>query len=423
MALYELGGDHTLAPVQLSSFTDLGVYERKHLQQALRANITAITPGVRTMVLAEEFGDWVGANRRIDLLCLDEDAKLVVVELKREDGAHMELQALRYAAMISTMNFNQAVEAHRKYLAQQNSALDAEQGIRAFLGKEEGTVALDETVRVVLAASSFNQELTTSVLWLNRQGLDVRCVQIRPHQLDQRVLLDVQQLIPLPEAAQYQVAVREKAQEQAAARSYDRTLARYDLSIGEKSFAGIAGRRVLHLVVAEALRLGLSPKQISQAIPSRSDTVFLSTMGRLNESEFVQAMRGQSSGYFTQDTALFHIQDRTYALAKRWGDQVMEAVDQVLAVLPEGADIVYVSAMAAGAVASVHIGGYIVERDENTTISVSKDGVTVSPVLPVLRQLAAQLGVSIRNGAGGAMNTRQLGTKLIQAAQTSREGE
>ncbi|WP_311221286.1 MULTISPECIES: hypothetical protein [unclassified Acidovorax] len=422
MALYELSGDHTLDPVQLSSFTDLGVYERSHLQRALRANITAITPGVRTMVLAEEFGDWVGANRRIDLLCLDEDAKLVVVELKREDGAHMELQALRYAAMISTMSFSQAVEAHRKYLSQQKSELDAELGIRAFLGKEEGTVALDETVRVVLAASNFNQELTTSVLWLNRQGLDLRCVQIRPHQLDQRVLLDVQQLIPLPEAAQYQVAVRERAQEQAAARSYDRTLARYDLSIGEKSFAGIAGRRVLHLVVAEALRLGISPKQISEAIPWRSDTVFLSSVGRLNETEFVQAMRGQSSGYFTQDAALFHIENQTYALAKRWGDQVMEAVDQVLAVLPEGTDIVYASAMTAGACATVEVGGYIIERDESTTISVSKDGVTVSPALPILRQLANQLGVSIHNRMGGTMNTRQLGAKVIQAAQSSVEG-
>ena len=48
------------------------------------------------MVLAEEFGDWQDSRRRIDLLCLDRDAGLVVVELKRtEDGGHMELQAIR----------------------------------------------------------------------------------------------------------------------------------------------------------------------------------------------------------------------------------------------------------------------------------------------------------------------------------------
>lgn len=419
MALYELSGEHTLAPVQLSTFTHLGVRERDHLQRALRAHIDAITPGVRTMVLAEEFGDWVGANRRIDLLCLDEDAKLVVVELKREDGAHMELQALRYAAMISSMNFSQAVEARRKYAAQQDLQEDSEVVIREFLRREEGTVALAETVRVVLAAASFNQELTTSVLWLNRQGLDIRCVQMRPHQIADRVLLDVQQVIPLPEAAQYQVAVREKAQEQAAARTYERTQPRYDLWIGEKCYAGIASRRVLFLLVAEALRMGVTPDQVSQALHWRSDTAFLRAPGRLSEAEFVRGFQGQASTYFTQDSALFHVGDQTYALAKRWGDQVLEAADLVVGLLPGGVDAVYAPSAGSGVTSSVQFGGYVIERDESTTISVSRDGAAVSPVMPVLRQLAEQLGVELVNGAGGPLNTRQLGARVIQAAQAT----
>jgi RecB family endonuclease NucS len=44
--------------------------------------------------MAEEFSDWQDRSRRIDLLCLDTDANLVVVELKRtNDAGHMELQA------------------------------------------------------------------------------------------------------------------------------------------------------------------------------------------------------------------------------------------------------------------------------------------------------------------------------------------
>ena len=44
------------------------------------------------------------------------DCRLVVVELKRtSDGGHMELQALRYAAMVSTMTFDQVVRAFAKY--------------------------------------------------------------------------------------------------------------------------------------------------------------------------------------------------------------------------------------------------------------------------------------------------------------------
>jgi hypothetical protein len=46
--------------------------------------------------------DWEDSSRSIDLLCIDKQANLVVIELKRtEDGGHMELQAIRYAAMVS----------------------------------------------------------------------------------------------------------------------------------------------------------------------------------------------------------------------------------------------------------------------------------------------------------------------------------
>ena len=56
--------------------------------------------------------------RRIDLLGLDKDANLVVIELKRtEDGGHMELQAIRYASMVSTMTFERSAEIFGRYLA------------------------------------------------------------------------------------------------------------------------------------------------------------------------------------------------------------------------------------------------------------------------------------------------------------------
>jgi RecB family endonuclease NucS len=70
------------------------------------------------LVISEEYGDWEDARRRIDLLALDKQRRLVVVELKRtETGGHMELQAIRYAAMVSAMTFEQVSGAHEAYLA------------------------------------------------------------------------------------------------------------------------------------------------------------------------------------------------------------------------------------------------------------------------------------------------------------------
>ena len=47
-------------------------------------------------------------------------------------------------------------------------------------------------------------------MWLSERDLEIRCSRIRPYCLDGRLLLDVQQITPLPEAADYQVQFREK---------------------------------------------------------------------------------------------------------------------------------------------------------------------------------------------------------------------
>lgn len=91
MAIYELN-EAGLKRLEKTTFAGRGVRERQDIQRLLRDQIEIISD--QTMVVAEEFGDWDVSRSRIDLLCIDKDANLVVVELKRtDDGGHMELQA------------------------------------------------------------------------------------------------------------------------------------------------------------------------------------------------------------------------------------------------------------------------------------------------------------------------------------------
>lgn len=108
MALYNIA-DKNLVALEKTTYSIEGLQERYDLQEAIKNNIDILAPDC--LVIAEEFSDWEDSRRRIDLLAIDKQANLVVIELKRDEiGAHMELQALRYAAMISTMSFTKACE-------------------------------------------------------------------------------------------------------------------------------------------------------------------------------------------------------------------------------------------------------------------------------------------------------------------------
>lgn len=218
MALYELNSDE-LIDISQTTFAMAKIKERADLQRLLRIRIDAIVSDA--MVIAEEFGNWDDSSRRIDLLAINKAANLVVIELKRtEDGGHMELQAIRYAAMLSSMTWEQAVEAYRTFLPTINqSAKDAEDRLLEFLDWEEPKEEEFATdIKIVLASADFSRELTTAVLWLNERGLDIYCVRMVPYTYQDQILLDVQQVIPLPEAEEYQIRVREKAQQERASR-------------------------------------------------------------------------------------------------------------------------------------------------------------------------------------------------------------
>ena len=213
MAIYEFNKER-MVKLSETSFAQEQIMERQDLQRLLRDQIDAVYPD--TLIIAEEFGQWEDSYRRIDLLGLDKQANLVVFELKRtEDVGHMELQAIRYAAMVSTMTFDQVVDTYKGYLSQRGMDKDARQTILDFLEwTEENEECFAQDVSMVLVSADFSKELTTAVLWLNQRDLNIRCVRLKPYKTGDRLFLDVQQVVPLPEASDYMVKVKQKEQAQ-----------------------------------------------------------------------------------------------------------------------------------------------------------------------------------------------------------------
>jgi hypothetical protein len=110
--------------------------------------------------------------------------------------------------MVSTMTFERAMSALARYRGIEPE--EARRQIVGFLGDDIEEDQFAQDVRIVLASAEFSKELTTAVLWLNERELDIRCVRLRPYRDGTRILLDVTQVLPLPEAQDYQVRLREK---------------------------------------------------------------------------------------------------------------------------------------------------------------------------------------------------------------------
>jgi hypothetical protein len=342
MTIYRMTGE-ALEAVRETTFASAGVSERNDLQRLLKSQIEIISEG--TLIIAEEFSDWEDSRRRIDLLGVDPDGTIVVIELKRtEDGGHMELQAIRYAAMVSTLDFDRVVRIFESYLKANGDARDAREVLVDHLDDaNEDSFAQD--VRIVLASAEFSRELTTSVLWLNDRGLDIRCVRIKPYGAQTDLLLDVQQIIPLPDAQDYITRFREKQQKERQSRSSGRDTSRYSIYAGETCLVeNESKRRSVLTLIRHLCDAGISPEQIAANVEWKQASMFRSTEGDVEVEEFVKRVAATENQlgrkfmrnyYFLDDDDLFLFDGKTYAVTKRWGPRTDDAIACILSAFPQ----------------------------------------------------------------------------------------
>jgi hypothetical protein len=327
MPIYEFE-PNSISRLPETTFSSAGVYERRDLQRLLREHIEVIAPD--TLVIGEEFGDWEDVRRRIDLLAIDKMGNIVVIELKRtEDSGHMELQSIRYASMVSTLTFDQAVDVFSRYLKKiGKDNQDARMTILEFLELDEpDDDRFAQDTRIVLASAEFLPEITSSVLWLADHGIDIRCVRLKPYNLGGRLLVDIQQIIPLPEAEQYQVQFREKTQKERQARASNADFTRFDVQIGDEIHKAMWKRNAIFMICKLLCQKGVNPGEIADLFDWRGN-VWFSTDALLNASDFdkrasEQALSGglnfDRRRWFCDEGDLVPANGKTYAFSNQWG--------------------------------------------------------------------------------------------------------
>jgi hypothetical protein len=155
------------------------ITERRDLEKWVMSNPQIL--GEDLLIVTNEYDKFDKTKERLDLLALDRDGKLVVIELKREEsGRSVELQAIKYAAYCSTLTMDQLVPLRKQFLGRSGETQTDEQ-IRSqlidFINNEDFE-ELDDRPRIMLVAQNFRPEVTASVLWLRKFGLDISCVRL-----------------------------------------------------------------------------------------------------------------------------------------------------------------------------------------------------------------------------------------------------
>ncbi|MCP9481152.1 DUF4268 domain-containing protein [Shimia sp. CNT1-13L.2] len=207
-----------LSRLSQKRFADLNLRERDHLQEWLANQPDAL--GEELLIIQKEFDGFDETRERLDLLALDKDGNLVVIENKLDDsGRDVAWQALKYTAYVSGLTKTQIVDIYQQYLDRYAGGGNAAVRLCEFMEVEE----LEETVlnpgndqRMIFIAANFRREVTATVLWLLSRGIRAQCFKVTPYAFGDELMVDIQQIIPTPEAADFMIGMSSKENEEKA---------------------------------------------------------------------------------------------------------------------------------------------------------------------------------------------------------------
>jgi len=208
--------DNRIQRLESRLFSDLGFREREHLQEWL-ANYPEALEAAGLLIIQKEFDGFDDTRERLDLLALDRTGNLVVIENKLDDsGRDVTWQALKYASYCSTLTKSKIVKIYQQYLDKYQSGGDARANIVEFLNEEDFDLIVlnkDHHQRIMFVANHFRKEVTSTVLWLLKQQIQIQCFKATPYSMGDELFLQVDQIIPTPEAKEYMIGISEKEQE------------------------------------------------------------------------------------------------------------------------------------------------------------------------------------------------------------------
>lgn len=200
------------------SMADLGLEERKHLQEWIISHPEVLGAGVK--VITSEYDRWQTSSGapvldRLDVLAVEPPTgdlpygRLIVVELKRDTAPHtIHMQAINYAAMVSRLTPEDIADLYVASHSSDEMKVDA----GSVQTELETELALTQEgirrSRIVLIASDFPPSVTASVVWLSEQQVDISLIRFRTYKVAEQTVVSFNRFFPVPDVEEFTIGRR-----------------------------------------------------------------------------------------------------------------------------------------------------------------------------------------------------------------------
>lgn len=195
-----------LEEINETTFYENDLKERQHIEEWIRKNPEIM--GEELLIIGHEYDDFEN-NERIDLLAIDKEGNLVIIEVKRDSsGSAVDFQALKYVSYMSRRNSKEIVEIYSRYINNNLIKLDPIQEIMDFLNIDNEALLndmLNNTQRIIIIGKDFDKRVLSVCAWLYENGINVKCISIKPYEYNEEIFIDTNQIIPPEKIEEYYI--------------------------------------------------------------------------------------------------------------------------------------------------------------------------------------------------------------------------
>ena len=214
--MYRLNRERNLLEeITETTFYESNLKERQHIEEWLRKNPEIM--GEELLIIGHEYDDFEN-NERIDLLAIDKEGNLVVIEVKRDNsGISVDFQALKYVSYMSRRTLKEIIAIYSKYIDDNSLQLDPIQEIMEFFNVDDESLLnnmINNTQRIINIGKELDKRVLSVCAWLYENGINVKCISIKPYKYNEEIFIDTNQIIPPEKIEEYYINKKSRTSNQ-----------------------------------------------------------------------------------------------------------------------------------------------------------------------------------------------------------------